>query len=226
MVCLSLSAGIPGLELPEHEGLILSPNVQPLFGLFFLPFVVLHQFEQIRPLDLPHCHHHLLCAATLFFVPLQSSYSLRHRNHLIFIVPPRSASSSLRRHTQLHFLRAVVNLLRAVVIIIFFALLQSSYLHRAAVLIIFIFAPSRSSYLHRAVALIIFIFAPLCSSSLLCRALISALCRRALNLLCLWALHFSVPCCAIDVARSLYRHAVEVACSSSFQSHRSCRALC
>ena len=34
MVCLSLSAGIPGLELPEHEGLILSPNVQPLFGLF------------------------------------------------------------------------------------------------------------------------------------------------------------------------------------------------
>jgi hypothetical protein len=35
-VCLSLSAGIPGLELPEifHEGLILSPNVQPLFGLF------------------------------------------------------------------------------------------------------------------------------------------------------------------------------------------------
>ena len=38
MVCLSLSTGIPGLELPEHEGLILSPNVQPLFGLFFLPF--------------------------------------------------------------------------------------------------------------------------------------------------------------------------------------------
>ena len=34
MVCLSLSAGIPGLELPEHEGLILSPHVQPLFGLF------------------------------------------------------------------------------------------------------------------------------------------------------------------------------------------------
>jgi hypothetical protein len=36
MVCLSLSAGIPGLELPEtfHEGLILSSNVQPLFGLF------------------------------------------------------------------------------------------------------------------------------------------------------------------------------------------------
>ena len=34
MVCLSLSAGIPGLELPEHKGLILSPNVQPLFGLF------------------------------------------------------------------------------------------------------------------------------------------------------------------------------------------------
>jgi hypothetical protein len=36
MVCLSLSAGIPGLELPEtfHEGLILSPNVQPRFGLF------------------------------------------------------------------------------------------------------------------------------------------------------------------------------------------------
>ena len=36
MVCMSLSAGIPGLELPEtfHEGLILSPNVQPLFGLF------------------------------------------------------------------------------------------------------------------------------------------------------------------------------------------------
>jgi hypothetical protein len=34
MVCLSLSAGIPGLEIPEHEGLILSPNVQPLFGLF------------------------------------------------------------------------------------------------------------------------------------------------------------------------------------------------
>jgi hypothetical protein len=33
MVCLSLSAGIPGLELPEHEGLILSPHVQPLFGL-------------------------------------------------------------------------------------------------------------------------------------------------------------------------------------------------
>ena len=34
MVCLSLSAGIPGLELPEHKGLILSPNIQPLFGLF------------------------------------------------------------------------------------------------------------------------------------------------------------------------------------------------
>ena len=36
MVYLSLSAGIPGLELPEtfHEGLILSSNVQPLFGLF------------------------------------------------------------------------------------------------------------------------------------------------------------------------------------------------
>ncbi len=36
MVCLSLSAGIPGLELPEtfHEDLILSPNVQPRFGLF------------------------------------------------------------------------------------------------------------------------------------------------------------------------------------------------
>ena len=34
MVCLSLSAGIPGLELPEHEGLILSPHVQPLFRLF------------------------------------------------------------------------------------------------------------------------------------------------------------------------------------------------
>jgi hypothetical protein len=34
MVCLSLSAGIPGLELPEHEGLILSPNVQPVYGLF------------------------------------------------------------------------------------------------------------------------------------------------------------------------------------------------
>jgi hypothetical protein len=33
---MSLSAGIPGLELPEtfHEGLILSPNIQPLFGLF------------------------------------------------------------------------------------------------------------------------------------------------------------------------------------------------
>jgi hypothetical protein len=35
MVCLSLSAGIPDLELTEHEGLILSPNVQPLCGLFF-----------------------------------------------------------------------------------------------------------------------------------------------------------------------------------------------
>jgi hypothetical protein len=36
MVCLSLSAGIPGLEIPEtfYVGLILSPNVQPLFGLF------------------------------------------------------------------------------------------------------------------------------------------------------------------------------------------------
>jgi hypothetical protein len=172
-----------------------------------------------------------LIVIIIFFAPPRSSSSLcrcnhSHRNHLIFIVPPRSASSSLRRHTQLHLLRAVVNLLRAVVIIIFFALLQSSYLHRAAVLIIFIFAPSRSSYLHCAVALIIFIFAPLCSSSLLCRALISSLCRRALNSLCLWALHFSVPCYAIDVARSLYRHAVEVACSSSFKSHRSCRALC
>ena len=37
MVCLSFSARIPGLEFPEtfHEGLILSPNIQPLFGLFF-----------------------------------------------------------------------------------------------------------------------------------------------------------------------------------------------
>ncbi len=113
------------------------------------------------PLDLPHCHHHLLCTATLiiYFAPLQSSYSLRHRDHLIFIVPPRSASSSLRHRTQLHLLHAVTNLLCAVVIIIFFALLQSSYLHRAAVLIIFIFAPSRSSYLYRAVALI-FIVVP------------------------------------------------------------------
>ncbi len=36
MVCLSFSAGIPGLEFTEtfHEGLILSPNIQPLSGLF------------------------------------------------------------------------------------------------------------------------------------------------------------------------------------------------
>ena len=36
MVCLSLSAGIPGLELPEmfHEGSTSHQNVQPLSGLF------------------------------------------------------------------------------------------------------------------------------------------------------------------------------------------------
>jgi hypothetical protein len=35
MVCLSLSAGIPGLELPDMfvRGLLLSTNIQP-FGLF------------------------------------------------------------------------------------------------------------------------------------------------------------------------------------------------
>ena len=152
MVCLSLSAGIPGLELPEHEGLILSPHVQPLFGLFSsLLFsnhaqCLVHQYK-LNISQIPaRLHTSLSSSVFLCLSSFCGAPSIEQTRALA--PPPRSSSSSSRRCAH-HILCA-------------------------AVLIIFVFAPPRSSssssrrrahHLLCAAALITFLAPPRSSSS-------------------------------------------------------------
>ncbi len=74
MVCLSLSAVIPGLELTENEGLVFSPNVQPLFGLFSSlnqAQCLAHQFNKLNISQIPARLHNSfeLCLSSFCGTP-------------------------------------------------------------------------------------------------------------------------------------------------------------